>query len=65
MHPHPRSEYAPIRGTIRHKNPPSAPPLLPRRDFESVGPGATAFQTSNIDGKVEEIGDDEQYSESD
>ena len=51
--------------TVHHKNPTSASSLFPRRDFEGVGPGATAFQTSNIDGKVEEIGDDEQNSESD
>ena len=54
VYPHPKSEYAPIRDTVRHKNTTSAPSLLPRRDFEGVGSGATAFQTNNIDGKAEE-----------
>ena len=52
--PHPTSEYAPIMGTVHHKNPISAPSPLLRRDFEGVGSRATAFQTSNIDGKAEE-----------
>ena len=54
VYPHPKSEYAPIRDTVRHKNTTSAPSLLPRRDFEGVVSGPTAFQTRNIDGKAEE-----------
>ena len=54
VYPHPKYEYALISGTVHHKNPTSTPSLLPRRDFEDVGSGATAFQTSSIDGKAEE-----------
>ena len=54
VYPHPESEYAPISGTVHHKNPTSTPFLLLRRDFEDVGSGATTFQTSSINGKAEE-----------
>ena len=54
VYPHPTSEYAPIMGTVHHKNPISAPSPLLRRGFEGAGSGATAFQRSNIDGKAEE-----------
>ena len=53
MHSHPKSAYAPIRGTVHHKNSIWTPSLPPRRDFEGVGSGATAFQTSNVGGKAE------------
>ena len=39
VHPHSKSEYAPIRDTVHHKSPTSVPSLLPRRDFEGVGSG--------------------------
>ena len=66
VYPHPKSEYAPIRDTVHYENPTSASSLLPRRNFEGVGSGATMFQTSSIDGKTEErLANDEQYCESD
>ena len=52
---HPKSEYAPIRATDHYKNPTSTPLLLSRRDFEGVGSGVTASQTSNIYGNEERL----------
>ena len=49
----------PMRDIVHHQNPASAPFLLPAiRDFEGVGGGVTAFQTTvrddNNDGNAEE-----------
>ena len=58
VYSHPRSEYTPIGNTVHHRNPTSAPFSLPGRDFEGVGSGTTACQTTasdeSSDGKAEE-----------
>ena len=58
-HVHSDVGYAPMRDIVHHQSPTSGPfLLLPVRDFEGVGGGVTAFQTTvrddNKEGNAEE-----------
>ena len=45
VYSHSRSEYAPTRDIVHHRNPTSASFQSPERNFWGVGSGMTAFQT--------------------
>ena len=55
-HVHPGVGYAPTTDIVHHQSPPSIPflfPVLPARDFEGMGAGVTAFQTTVSDDSIE------------